>query len=96
MPNDKPDYFALCKIYLGILTEKQCKVVFKTLTKAKESFIRGSMPFGRHFYHCNKIMFGDDVDMKEEIISLDEKDYVLYPMAMVVTARYILKERITQ
>jgi hypothetical protein len=83
------DYFDICPIYLGIITEKQCETIFKILTKAKKQHIIGTMTFGYSFWLSYHTIL--EPYMKEELIHLDHNDYIIYPMIIVFLARVLLK-----
>ena len=89
---DKPQYsdddiIILSHIYLGILSESQCKSISIMTDVSKQTFIPGIMTFGFHFYYTNEAFVPD---LRDELKDLDIDDKMMYHKLIIILARYIL------
>lgn len=85
------DLKILVSIYLNILSEKQCKSIFKMIDLAKKTFIEGTMPFGEHLYYCNESLL--EPYLISDLRNLDGDKALLYYKIVYVLSRYLMKKR---
>jgi len=83
------DHFILAKIYLGLLNENQCEMIFRVYQESKNVFIAGTMPFGTSFYYTNENMF--EPELFDEMKNMEIDDPVTMARITRYVARYILK-----
>ena len=89
MAMTKEDHFILAKIYIGLLSENQCEMVFTILQDSKRDYMKGTMPYGTSFYYSNERML--DQEVFDEIKNLEIDDPVTTPKLIRHISRYILK-----
>lgn len=82
-------YFEICPVYIEIISERQCHVVFNMLSRLNRTFIPGTMPFGEHFWYTYEKKLDDY--MFDELKGKDLKDGVK-TMIMVFISRILLRE----
>ena len=74
----KKDIYYLSLIYTGILSERQNKTAYHRMVEAKNTFIKGTMPFGQHFYYNNEnVLTESDFDVIKDVKLLTEV-FVIY------------------
>jgi hypothetical protein len=86
---DIKDRFILSNLYVSLLSENQCEMLFRVIKEAEAVYIPGLMPYGTSFYYTNENML--DVEIYDEIKNLEIDNPITMPILIRHIARYILK-----
>lgn len=83
------DYVLLSSIYIDLISDRQCFLLYDMLCHLNETFIEGTMPYGEHFWYTHEKKLDDY--MWEELKGKDKKDGVL-TILTVFFCKALLKE----
>lgn len=83
------EYSIICNVYLELISERQCHVMFNILDKLKKTFIPGTMPYGEHFWYNYEKML--DAYMFKELKG-KELNHGAVTIIMVFISRILLRE----
>ena len=83
------DYITICNVYIEIISERQCHVLYNMLENLKKTFIPGSMPYGEHFWYTHEKKLDDY--MWYELKGKNYNDGIT-SMIMVFICRILLRE----
>ena len=45
------EYSIICNVYIELISERQCHVMFNMLNNLDKTFIPGTIPYGEHFWY---------------------------------------------
>ena len=83
------EYSIICGVYIDLISDRQCHILFNMISRLDKTFIPGIMPYGEHFWYTYESKLDDY--MLNELKNKDLKDGVK-TIVMVFICRILLRE----
>ena len=83
------DYLIICGVYIDLISDRQCHILFNMISHLDKTFIPGIMPYGEHFWYTYESKL--DGYMFDELKGR-ELNAGVKAMIMVFISRILLRE----